>query len=250
MRRSWQRITGWLAARAAPLHRRLLAPAGDVALAQLEATLGGKLPDPLHTLLALCDGGERVWSGADLLGAAGIARAVRLVRTDAQTANWIPFVDLFSSGDYLCVDAAGRVMRFNHDDAHGGPYAASLPALLDQIADDLEAGLYRYDADEDDFMPALAGRAFTLSTPPGRARTLIVTKQAPRASAPHTGDVTFYRVESNLLAADDEDDDAEIVLLVDGEPLADTQSGVARETVGALLVGGGADHYFITFFAE
>jgi len=248
-RRAWQRITTWLAAHAAPMHATLVSPAGEDARATLETKLGGALPESLRTLLALCDGGDRMWSGADLLGIAGIARAARLVRTDAEAASWIPFVDLFSSGDYLCLDAGGRVMRFNHDDAHAGPLAPSLLALLQQIAEDLEAGMYGYDADEDDLMPASAGRAFALSTLPGRARTLILTKQAPTASAPHTGKVTFYKVESSLPAARDEEDDAEVVFLIDGKLLA-KRKGTARESVGARLVSGNADRYFVTFFRE
>jgi cell wall assembly regulator SMI1 len=74
------------------------------------------------------------------------------VRGEFWNPNWIPFAAATDRGDYLMLDFAparggrpGQVIEWRHDTNERRLAAASLPALLKQTADAMEAGRTAWD---------------------------------------------------------------------------------------------------------
>ncbi len=283
---AWARVTSWLAAHAPPLHAKLRPSVGPEAIARAEDRMGLALPDELYTLLATCDGGEDVFGGAALMGMAHIHEVYDRLREEADdreganvataiksamTANklWIPFVN-FGNGDFLCVDldpgaagTRGQIIEYCHDDDHRGPLAASLTAYLAAIAEDMEAGHYRF-ADG----ALTPGSRFALSSLAGRAQTVVLTKDKPKATIKHRGKVTFYELESHRAITGDKSDKSDprvLALAVDGEPVlerrvVELKSGSPRiRTINkratatrnlTVSLSHADDDYFLRWFAE
>ncbi len=73
------------------------------------------------------------------------------IRTDHWNSSWIPITDN-ENGDHLCLDMApakggkiGQIIEWDHEIGAKCVVAASFQVWLEQLADGIEMGQYRYD---------------------------------------------------------------------------------------------------------
>lgn len=130
-------------------------------------------PPQLREWLSLHDGGADAFGGNDFLSAKRIAAAyrdfleyaedapaplwLRALSNRGKSAGWFPFA-VTAGGDYYCVDmdpgprgVVGQLFRWNHDDEHRPPFAASLEEMFVKIAEALESGRITYHRKDEEF---------------------------------------------------------------------------------------------------
>jgi len=174
MKATWDKIDAWLQKNAPKAHASLCPGATDAALDDLDRALGFAAPAELREHLSIHDGQPPdallgTLDGWILLGARSIGRAhgtfgdlLRRGDFNRRTAEnedgkvkavwwsdrWIPFA-VGPGGDYLVVDldpteegSPGQIVTFWHADGDRDVRADSLSALLDEFAEQIEAGEY------------------------------------------------------------------------------------------------------------
>ena len=178
MQAIWHRIETWLAAHAPPLLASLQAGAQAEEIRRTETVLGVTLPADVKAsyrihngqaagspwlleegeLLSLADI-ERGWGSWKELADAGVfadapGKPSGPIRADWWNPRWIPITH-DGSGNHLCLDLApapggtpGQLITVWHDDDQRRLVAPSFSAWLTQLADRLEAGIYRYSESE------------------------------------------------------------------------------------------------------
>ena len=173
---NWQRITRWYAQHT-PAGTLVLADgASEAEIAQLEATLGARLPDDLRHSLALHNGllddGFLLYHG-ELLSVAKIARVWQMYADMQRDEGWglgegyetdalqgpvrpvywdaqrIPLTDNSGNGVMLDLNPAeggqlGQLIEFDHETGPQGVLAPSFAAWLGQMADELAQGKHVY----------------------------------------------------------------------------------------------------------
>ena len=174
MQEQWHRILAWLEANAPDLLDALEPPAERAELAEAEARLSMRFPTALRAFYALQNGTiafgvfpaldddqsafgplpleevefiELDEDSEEMTQAAFEVDAG--VRPEFWNANWIPFAAAADRGDFLMLDLAparggriGQVIEWRHDTNERRLVAASLEALLKQVADGLVNGTY------------------------------------------------------------------------------------------------------------
>jgi cell wall assembly regulator SMI1 len=174
--RSWKRIRDWWEENA-PSRQTFAPGATDSQLKKLESVLGVKLPKDFKASYREVNGngGSGILpSGMYLLSVDEVAQqwhswceVVGDQDEDEETPEAGPFKDMtwnkkwipFShsgSGDHDCIDMdpgrggkVGQVIDFSHEQGPLGVTAWSLGEWLSAFADDLERGVYEYDAQEE-----------------------------------------------------------------------------------------------------
>ena len=177
MHESWSRILAWVEANAPELLDHLNDGADRAELAEAETRLSMRLPTALRTFYALQNGtsGFAVFPALEddqsAFGPLTLDEIEFLeldedsdatseddfdadpgIRAEFWNDLWIPFAAPGDRGDYLILDLAparggraGQVIEWRHDTNERRFVAASLEALLGQLANGLEAGRYVYD---------------------------------------------------------------------------------------------------------
>ena len=173
MHAAWQRIVAWVEAQAPDLLDFLEPPADRAELAEAERRLSMRLPVVLRTFYGLQNGttGFAVFPALDAdqsaFGPLPLDEMEFLeadedddtteadfdvdpgVRPEFWHPNWVPFAAATDRGDYLMLHLAsarggriGQVIEWRGETNERRLVAPSLDAMLERIADGMEAGLY------------------------------------------------------------------------------------------------------------
>jgi len=180
VQKDWARILAWVERNAPDLLHHLNEGADRAELAETETRLMMRLPTALRTFYTLQNGtvGFAIFPALDddqsAFGPLSLDEIefVELVEDSDEMSEedfdvdsgirrefwndlWIPFAAASDRGDYLMLDLAparggraGQVIEWRHDTNERRLFALSLDALLEQTADNMEAGRYVYDAGE------------------------------------------------------------------------------------------------------
>jgi cell wall assembly regulator SMI1 len=172
----WQRILAWVEEHAPDLLDFLEPPADRAELAEAETRLAMRFPTVLRAFYALQNGTTpfAVFPALDAdqsaFGPLPLDEIQFLevddeddapseedfevdpgVRREFWNPGWLPFAAAGDRGDYLMLDLAparggrfGQVIEWRHDTNERRLAAASLEALLADVADGMEAGKYVY----------------------------------------------------------------------------------------------------------
>lgn len=180
---SWDRIVNWLRQHSPDSLKHIAAPAGDSELQTAAAQLG-RVPDSFRELYRICNGTEGVglfpshddWDDMayELLDLEGVVNNWKIwkellesgdfadLKPESATGiaaewwhvGWIPFADN-GGGDCFCLDmaptsagVAGQVISHSHETGEHQVLAPSLEEYLKLLAADMEAGRYRFDAEQ------------------------------------------------------------------------------------------------------
>lgn len=163
-----------------PLYQR---PAPPESIARAEQAIGVAFPPLLHDVLLFADGatdhGPSILDAFKLMTVDDIVSTHRFLseefpdgrnmerdddeRVDAGkgvqpcwwSPRWIPFMRN-GGGDYLCVDQdparggyAGQVVTYYHDEAYRPRIAADISDMFARVADGLDTGTYKFDAENE-----------------------------------------------------------------------------------------------------
>jgi len=181
---SWQRIDAWHLANTRPKKLGLKPGATPQAISALESSIGAKLPDDFRESLLLHNGGGWILWYGELLSIDAMLKQWTTYcdwqnrgefavpgSPDWQTHSisgpikpffWSPkrLCVTDNSGDHLTLDfdppangSYGQVIDHSHEVGPESVLAPSWSAFLEQIADDLHAGKYIYNQDEDTVCP-------------------------------------------------------------------------------------------------
>ncbi len=208
----WQRWQAWLACHAPDLAEELREPAAADDVAAAEEGLGLTFPEDFKASLAVHDGAGEIsgvagnWDLMELELVIKECRAMRemvadgtfgsaaadphpAIKDDWWNPQWLPIVSS-GSGHFLCLDLdpgdqgrPGQVVLFLHDDARRFVLAGSFREWLQRIVEGLEAGLYTWSEDDEEF--ADGAEAFLPSCAEGRdlyRKTVVPKAEDTRAA--------------------------------------------------------------------
>lgn len=211
-RNLWGRIEAWLATNAPPLFDALRPGLSNAAIARAEARMGLVLPDVIHSVYRVHDGGSFLdfvesemlalesavdtrammndigWGNAPELPNIGESHGpVKPVWWDSR---WLPFVG--DGGNFLCIDLApasggtvGQVVEYLKADGRRTVLFPSVTAWLEHWANRLEHGQFYFDSDRDEFVAvpvdAAARHAVSVDDRPSEASLLLRALTEARA---------------------------------------------------------------------
>jgi cell wall assembly regulator SMI1 len=173
MHKIWQHIDTWLQANALTVYNQLQQAANPQFLSSLETQVGYTLPDDLKKSLLIHDGmNDPTYLIDDMWYLFGIKeigfnwalqkqlldngifddnvceRVDKGIRPQWWNVKWLPIMGN-GSGDLYCIDldptaagTGGQIIEVWHDMDNRSLIAPSYRDLLQQFADDLEAGVY------------------------------------------------------------------------------------------------------------